>query len=94
MTTVCFDVDGTLIGIDNRPRWEVIQLFHMLNLIGCDVFIWSGGGIDYATMIRDRLGLKAKIIEKGSMVPDISVDDQEVTLGRANICVGGLTSLY
>ena len=94
---IFFDVDGTLIwpeGIPNElpdtPRYEVIQLFHAFERLGCRMFIWSGGGCDYAIRWRDRLGLKASVITKGAVDPDIidiAVDDEEVKLGIVNIKV-------
>ena len=78
MTKVAFDVDGTLISdADDSPRYDVIQLFHLFEKFGCEMYIWSGGGIDYAKRWTEKLGLKAKIVEKFSktFVPDIIVDD-------------------
>lgn len=77
--TVAFDVDGTLIGQDyqneNIPLYENIQLFKMFEKLGCTMFIWSGGGTDYAERWAQKLGLKAKIVIKGSFIPDFAVDD-------------------
>jgi hydroxymethylpyrimidine pyrophosphatase-like HAD family hydrolase len=90
---VCFDVDGTLIhdernpDLCDTPRYDIIMLFHVLELVGCDLYIWSGGGLDYATRWAQKLGLKAKIIEKGDIEPDIAIDDQYITLGKVNIIV-------
>lgn len=90
MFTVCFDVDGTLITLDNKPNYKMIYLFHALQALGCEMYIWSGGGLDYARQISDKLGLYAKIIEKGSMVPQLAIDDQDVQLGKANLCIPGI----
>lgn len=97
MTTVAFDVDHTLIIPDylvergdtgfDVPRYENIELFWHFHRLGCEMFIWSGGGVDYATRWAEKLGLPAKIREKGSFVPDISIDDERVSLGRINLCV-------
>lgn len=97
-TVVCFDVDGTLIyqtgdkgmpgSIEDTPRYDVISIYKLLEALGCKMYIWSGGGIDYAERWRDKLGLlKAKVVAKGSFVPDIAFDDMEVTLGKVNIKV-------
>jgi hypothetical protein len=48
-TVVAFDVDMTLITEDRKPIYENIQLFQAFKRLGCDMVIWSGGGIDYAT---------------------------------------------
>lgn len=100
-TTVAFDVDGTLIYQDTNPaagrkedypREEVVQLFKSLEAIGCEMYIWSGGGIPYARQWARLLGLKATIVAKGSFVPDIAIDDQEVKLGKVNILAQDLVS--
>lgn len=88
---VAFDVDGTLIHqkLDGPdvPRYEVIDLFHKLESLGCHLYIWSGSGVDYAVRWRDKLGLEAEVVAKGSFKPDIAVDDMEVQLGVVNLKV-------
>lgn len=92
---IAFDVDGTLIHqageLCDTPRYNIIQLFKILESLGCEMYIWSGGGIDYATRWRDKLGLKATVVGKGEFVPDIAVDDMaiasEFNLGKVNIPV-------
>ncbi len=86
--TVCFDIDGTLINYDGSPRQEVIDLFRAFEKLGATMVIWSGGGVDYATRVRDRLGLEAQIHAKGSFKPDLAIDDQSVNLGKINFRVG------
>jgi hydroxymethylpyrimidine pyrophosphatase-like HAD family hydrolase len=102
--TVAFDVDGTLIyqtgdkgmpgSIEDTPRYDVIQLFHTFQKLGCQMFIWSGGGVPYATRWMEKLGLQATVVEKGSFKPDITFDDldldmrdRERSLGRVNVQV-------
>ena len=83
---VAFDVDGTLITFDDIPRYDVINTYKYFQRVGCEMIIWSGGGIDYATHWADKLGLKPdQVIEKGSIVPDIAFDDEDVDLGKVNI---------
>lgn len=88
---VAFDVDGTLIGTnengENVPRYKVIELFRHFERLGCTMFIWSGSGVDYATRWAQKLGLKASIVRKGSIVPDITFDDEIIRLGKTNIQV-------
>jgi len=90
MFTACFDVDGTLITLDNKPNYKMIALLKLLQEFNCYVYIWSGGGIDYARAIADRLGLDVPVIEKGSMTPHLAVDDQDVELGKVNLCFPGI----
>lgn len=79
MLTVAFDVDGTLITkgphSEDIPRYEVIKLFHALEALGCEMFIWSGGGEDYARHWRAKLGLRAHVAVKGSFKADLAIDD-------------------
>jgi hydroxymethylpyrimidine pyrophosphatase-like HAD family hydrolase len=88
---IAFDIDGTLIHQvgekEDTPRYDIIDMFHKFEALGFNMIIWSGGGIDYATRWRDKLGLKADVIVKGSFTPDIAVDDMEVELGIVNIKV-------
>jgi len=88
---IAFDVDGTLIhqvGVsEDTPRYDVIALFHFYEKLGNNMFIWSGGGVDYAERWSQKLGLKAKIIEKGSIKPHLAIDDMNVNLGIVNIRV-------
>jgi hydroxymethylpyrimidine pyrophosphatase-like HAD family hydrolase len=91
MKTVCFDVGGTLIQpFTNAPRTEVIELLRTLQKLGYTVYVWSGGGIDYAKTWVNCLGLtNVQVIRKGSFKPDLAVDDMpDATLGEGLIWVG------
>ena len=91
MTTVAFDTDGTLIYQHgpylDTPRYDIIQLFHMFQSLRCKVYMWSGGGVEYCEHWRLKLGLDCEVVAKGSFVPDIAIDDEEVKLGKVNIRV-------
>ena len=90
---VAFDCDGTLIRHqDDTPRYDIIKLFHILEALGCTMYIWSGGGVDYAERWRDKLGLTATVVAKGSFKPEIAIDDEYVTLGLVNLNVDGAGS--
>lgn len=85
MLNVAFDVDGTLqnYGEPNKP---VITLFKEFEGLGCNMYIWSGEGVKHAEEWRDRLGLTATVVKKGSFVPDFAVDNVKGTkLGQVNI---------
>jgi len=88
---IAFDVDGTLIHqvgeAEDTPRYDIISQFHFYENLGNTMFIWSGGGVSYAERWAERLGLKAKIVPKGSFLPDITFDDMNVNLGKVNIRV-------
>jgi hydroxymethylpyrimidine pyrophosphatase-like HAD family hydrolase len=88
---VAFDVDGTLIHqagpLCDTPNYLVIGMFQMFESIGCDMIIWSGGGIDYAEQWARKLGLSATILEKGSILVDIAIDDLDVLMGKVNLRV-------
>lgn len=88
---IAFDVDGTLIhqvgAEEDTPKYDVISLFHFFEKRGNIMYVWSGGGVGYATRWVQKLGLKAIVVEKGSFKPDIAVDDMNVNLGVVNIRV-------
>jgi len=92
-TVVAFDVDGTLITYDDKPRYEVIAVYNHFLYLGCTMVIWSGGGQEYAESWANKLGLSADhiVCKFGSHSfgkPDIAFDDEiESQLGRVNIYV-------
>lgn len=78
---IAFDVDGTLINFEDLPNYPVIDLLRWFSMHDWDVYIWSGGGQDYAMSWVNRLGLTNLIkgvIEKGSVEVDIAVDDENI----------------
>ena len=90
---IAFDVDDTLIipsvasnGLD-VPNYETIKVFKWFQEQGNDMIIWSGSGIDWATNWKNKLGLNARIIVKGSEWVDIAFDDCDVILGNVNVKV-------
>lgn len=87
MITVAFDVDGTLIDFyrEERPRYDIIALFHSFQKRGCKMYIWSHRGAEHAREIAKRLGLNATCVDKYSIMPDIAVDDEERHIGRVTI---------
>ena len=94
MITICFDIDGCLIWSEgmgeepDSPRYEIINLLKTFDkLFKCEIFIWSGGGIEYSRRWKEKLGLNYPVITKGSFTPDIAVDDEEVNLGKVNLKV-------
>ena len=87
---IAFDIDGTLIDIvGDSPRYDIINM--LLNFskstYNTEIYIWSGGGLDYAERWKYKLGLPGKVIEKGSIPVDIAFNDELVTLGKVNIQV-------
>lgn len=89
---IAFDCSGTLIGIDGKPRHEVIDLFRSLQEFGFEMYIWSGDGVDYANSVKERLGLKATVVAKGSFIPDVAVDDiMDASLGTVTLPVPHLS---
>jgi len=84
---VGFDVDGTLREYDDTPNYEVIQLYKLLESFGCEMIIWSGCGVDYASRWAEKFGLKGRVIAKGAEKVDLAVDDQSVRLGLLNLKV-------
>lgn len=91
--SIAFDVDGTLIkkGLygEDVPRYDVIDLFHWFNSKNYYMYIWSGGGTEYAKRWSEKLGLTAGhiIVKQPTDFIDIAVDDEDVLLGAVNIKV-------
>ncbi len=92
--TVCFDIDGTLIKTDGTINLKVVELANVLIVSGAKVYVWSGGGLQYAhDRCRDLaiMGFNLKgatVITKGEIIPDVAIDDVAgVTLGKLNLIV-------
>jgi FMN phosphatase YigB (HAD superfamily) len=92
---ILFDVDGTLITFDERPRWDIIEILKILKKLGARITVASGGGKDYAEMWVRRLFLEefvdtvmAKPIGLKYPMVDIAFDDEEAAnFGVVNIKV-------
>lgn len=93
MTTIAFDVDGTLIVKspwgDDVPNYPIIMLMAAFSQMNCKIYVWSGSGVDYAKRWTEKLGMagEVEVIAKGSMQVDVAVDDEDVTLGKVNLKV-------
>ena len=83
-----FDVDMTLVKEDGTPRYEIIDLLRLLFITcRCKIVVGSGGGIDYAETVVERLGISniVTIVDKVSFKADIWIDDQETEIGTVNL---------
>lgn len=91
---IAFDVDGVLVyGEENEPRWEVLQLLRTL-AASCEIWVWSGGGREYAEHMGRILFLPqgvrylakpVRMIQKGIRYPGVSGDPSGAWTG-ADIC--------
>lgn len=100
---IAFDIDDTLIiplvALDKKsmydvPNFNVIAIYRWFQENGAHMIIWSGGGIDYAKMWSDKLGLfpdEIRVKEKADDI-DIAFDDCDVDLGKVNIKVKRLNN--
>lgn len=91
---IAFDVDNTLITKDmvtgrDVPRYDVIELLLWFHRQKHHVYVWSGGGFDYARDWAIKLGLpQVGILSKDDHHNiDISIDDEDVQLAKVNIKV-------
>lgn len=91
---IAFDVDGTLIkktANGDVPRYEVIAIIRFFIDMGHTVFVWSGGGEDYATMWAGKLDLlpQVHILPKRGNAFDIDIafDDHATSLAKVDIIV-------
>ena len=102
--TIAFDVDDTLIipsvareiveegGMvmgNDVPNYETIAIFRWFQQQGHSMVVWSGGGVDYAAMWANKLGLEPCTIRLKEKSPDIDIafDDCDVDLAKVNIKV-------
>lgn len=96
---IAFDVDDTLIipyiatHIDgsgpDSPNYDTITLYNWFKNQGHHMIIWSGGGVDYARMWAEKLGLnpnEIRVKEKSHDI-DICFDDCIVDLANVNVRV-------
>ena len=91
---IAFDVDGTLIKkTDNGdvPRYEIIALARLFIDLGHTVFVWSGGGEDYARHWAEKLDLlpHVRILPKrgDAFAIDIAFDDHQTKLALVDVIV-------
>lgn len=93
---VAFDVDDTLIvpsvaTVYDRdvPNYENIALYKWFQAQGHHMIIWSGGGIDYAKMWAEKLGLTADEYpsKEADYGVDLCFDDCNVKLAKVNVKV-------
>jgi len=96
---ICFDIDGTLIN-EEKEHHSTIALLRILalqNWKNVDIYVWSGGGKQYAQTIANRLRLPEEIKIAGKLehtelrkkyTKIIAVDDvQDTRLGDVNLIV-------
>lgn len=88
-----FDVDGTLIKktqFGDVPRYDIVRMVFILSELGHTVFVWSGGGVEYAEAWARKLGLFPYIRvlqkQKGFNI-DVCFDDHAVELATINVVV-------
>ncbi len=89
-----FDVDGTLITFEDKPQYHIIKILRSLHSIGVDIYVSSGGGVEYAEMWLRRLKLDhltVKVLPKGPELMeygfDLSFDDEKVQWAKLNLQV-------
>ena len=81
MANVFFDVQGTLLTMEEAPRPRAREAFLALKEQGHDLYLWSSGGAGYAATTAELLGVAdlvsgcfGKRQEPGVPV-DFAVDD-------------------
>ena len=98
---IAFDIDDTLIipsvalvgeyyertSPYDVPNYENIALFRRFQEQGYEMILWSGGGVDYARMWGDKLGLAPFTVLPKEKRDDIVIafDDCDVDLAKVNI---------
>ena len=78
---VFFDVQGTLMTMEEVPRPRAREAFLMLKEEGHDLYLWSSGGAGYAASAADLLGVKDLVSgcfgkrQEPDVPVDFAVDD-------------------
>lgn len=94
---IAFDVDGTLrcncTDTCQDPNSRIVDLFKILSTFkNAELYVWSGGGADYARRFAYKLALPVKdtncISKIGAPQMDIAIDDiQDTAIGTINLIV-------
>lgn len=94
---IAVDVDGTLrcncTDTCEDPNLRIVNLFNTLaSFKNTEMYVWSGGGAEYARRFAEKFELKVSptrcISKFGNFKPDIAIDDiQETALGGVNLIV-------
>jgi len=97
---ICFDVDGTLVKQTGEERESLTQMLMLMRMAlkQVKIFVWSGGGKQYAEKTVERLGLSdyvsgclskwdyKKLREEGYFI--LAIDDiHDTRLGDINLIV-------
>lgn len=94
---IAFDVDGTLrcncTDTCQDINQRIVDLLHILKSFkNTQIFVWSGGGADYAYKFALKHELPVKdfrcISKIGAPQMDIAIDDiQDTAIGKINLIV-------
>jgi len=94
---IAFDVDGTLrsnkTDTTQDPNERIVALFQILSTFkNTKLYVWSGGGADYALRFAERYHLpvpSTRCISKiGAPHMDIAIDDiQDTAIADINLIV-------
>lgn len=94
---IAFDVDGTLrnntTDTSEEPNQRIVELFKTLNHFkNTELYVWSGGGAEYALRFARLYGLPVKdshcIGKIGAPPMDIAIDDiQDTAIAPINLIV-------
>lgn len=85
---IAFDIDGTLQNSENQKNELIHELLKKFQSLGAEIYVWSGGGIDYAKRYIEKNNINAKIVTKGSITVDLAIDDVSTTR------LGNVTLIY
>lgn len=87
--SIAFDCDGTLMNLDGTMNTRLVDFAKSLITAGFVVYVWSGGGVQYARDIARGCGIEgATVVFKGDVKPDICIDDMLGTkLAHINLLI-------
>ncbi len=86
---ICFDVDGTIYGspflhkgepVLNLKTVQIMELLHS-HIRNCKIYVWSGGGKEYAEQIVNKFGLERWVDKCFG-----KADYDEIIDGKVDLC--------
>jgi phosphoserine phosphatase len=93
---IAFDVDDTLLipsvatGMTlDTPNYPVIAIFRWFQEQGHYLIVWSGSGVEYASLWAEKLGLRPDEVRVKAKNEDVDIcfDDCDVDLAKVNVKV-------
>lgn len=78
---VAFDCDETLWdNLNQKPRKNIVSLYHLLKRLGCHITVWSAGGETWAKEVCENCNIHPHCIRNKPPYDDILAGKKEMDL--------------